>query len=463
MGSRAQKWRGCAGIHRQAFLRAGNNGPGSGGDTTLSESEQARAGATPRPWIDWLAAGAFGMATYQITLRYSHSPNRTLGTLDWWLACFAVGLLIAQRFRGRRFTLPRDVTFLLLALAASIAVSTIASGDILDSLPRLAMYGVLSLLAVATYIEYRDSPRFPLQAYCWAIAVVHMPFVAEVLLWVHHSSLPFYPQGVRVPNFSHVRQFGEAGFLAAVSGCVLMAFSRRWIWLSWSLTCLALAGIMALGSRGALLSWIICAALLSWFSPQRPRVAALAFAAFLVSAATVAGLHVSGLMPSPNIFFRIQSIGADSGGPGFDSGRLQNWLDSLEVIAAHPLFGLGAEAYRVSGCCDRTIRQSHNFPLQLLMQIGVVGCTLLVALLWLAVRKLGGLRRTVVLMLGTDDNRALVAIIAAYLAYCLIDGLLYHPLPLIHFALFCGLLAAGLRQNMRFTSPAPQLPVHQKP
>jgi len=429
----------------------------------LSESGQAGAGGTAKPWIDWLTAGAFGMATYQVTLRYSHSPNRTLGTLDWWLACFAVALLLAQRFRGLRFTVPRDVLFLLLALSASIAVSTIASGDILDSLPRLAMYGVLSLVAVATYVEYRDTSRIPLQAYCWAIAMVHVPFVAEVLLWVHHSSLPFYPQGVRVPNFSHVRQFGEAGFLAAVSGCVLMAFSRWWIWLSWSLTCLALAGIMAVGSRGALLSWIICAVLLSRFCPQRLSVATLAFAAFLVSAATVASLHVSGVMPSPNIFFRIQSLGADSGGPGFDSGRLQIWLDSLEVIAAHPLFGLGAEAYRVSGCCDRTLRQSHNFPVQMLMQIGVVGCSLLVMLAWLAVRKLGGLRRTVGLMLGTEENRALAAIIAAYLFYCLIDGLLYHPLPLIHFALFCGLLAAGLRQHMHFTSPVSRPPAHQKP
>jgi hypothetical protein len=34
--------------------------------------------------------------------------------------------------------------------------------------------------------------------------------------------------------------------------------------------------------------------------------------------------------------------------------------------------------------------------------------------------------------------------LAAYLALGLIDGMLYFVVPLMHFALFCGLLAAGI-------------------
>jgi O-antigen ligase len=211
------------------------------------------------------------------------------------------------------------------------------------------------------------------------------------------------------------------------------------------LTSCALFGVIATGSRGALLSWLVFVLLLVCFSSARWRVLAFSVAALVGSALLVGYLHFSGLLASPNIFVRVQQLvtvpGAELG-----SGRVQIWRDALRVIARHPLFGMGTEAYRITGCCDRRVAQPHNFVLQLLMQFGVVGSALLAALCWRAVRALGGGRRAVALMFASPENLALAAMVAAFLAFSCIDGLLYREVPLIHFAVLCGLFGAGLRR-----------------
>ena len=90
--------------------------------------------------------------------------------------------------------------------------------------------------------------------------------------------------------------------------------------------------------------------------------------------------------------------------------------------------------------------QAHNFVLQFLMEFGLVGCAILLLIASRGVKGLGGLAAAARLALATPGNRVLVCVLVSFLAYSLIDQMMYHLLPLLHFALFAGLFAAGLMQ-----------------
>ena len=110
----------------------------------------------------------------------------------------------------------------------------------------------------------------------------------------------------------------------------------------------------------------------------------------------------------------------------------------------------------LSGCCNRRLMRAHNFVLQFLMEFGVVGCA--IALAARCSRGLGAGRLSAAaarLLLATPGNRVLACLIASFLAYSLIDQTMYHLLPLLHFALFAGLFAAGLAQARAASSGRP--------
>jgi O-antigen ligase len=272
-----------------------------------------------------------------------------------------------------------------------------------------------------------------------------LPFFLEVMTWVARSGPDFFHRSMAVAHFSHVRHFGYLGFLAAMAATALVTLPGRFGLTALLLAGCALFGVIATGSRGALLSWLVFVLLLVCFSPARWRVLAFCLAALAGSALLVGYLHFSGLLVSPNIFVRVQQL-VTVQGVELGSGRMQIWHDALGVIVRHPLFGMGTEAYRITGCCDRRVAQPHNFVLQLLMQFGLVGSGLLAALCWRALRALGGARRVAALVLASPENLALAAMLAAFLAFSCIDGLLYREVPLIHFAVLCGLFAAGLHR-----------------
>jgi len=358
------------------------------------------------------------------------------------LAAIAFFLLLA---RGYRFSLPRDVGLLVAALAATAVVSVLGSGNVDVSLVRLELYLSVALLATLVYLLYRDQAHSPLEGYLLGIAVVHLPFLLPAVQWVSEMEPPFWAvHGVRVADFANVRQFGEFGFLAAVSASGLGLLSRRWAVPSILLATCALFGIVLTGSRGALLSWIVFVVLACGFSQTRLRAALHGLLAAGASAALVWYLNASGLLRSPNVFTRIAT--QQAGQESFDTSRLQIWQMSLEQIAARPLFGSGPEGYWISGCCDRRIMQAHNFVLQFLMEFGVIGCGIAIMLAMRAVMGMGGLVGTRRRALATPGNRVLACLLAAFLAYSLIDQMMYHLLPLLHFALFAGLFAAGLVQ-----------------
>ena len=301
---------------------------------------------------------------------------------------------------------------------------------------------------------YRDAGHVPLKSYFLAVSLVFLPFLFAAVLWIKDLLPPFWDHGARLANFEHVRQFGEFGFFAAASATGLGVLSRRMVVPSCLLAAAALFGIVMTGCRGAMLSWILFVLLLCCVVRRRLRTAMLAFWQLAPVALLVWQLDHSGVFRSPNVFSRIDQV-VQNGGAGFDSGRIAIWIASLKQIAIHPFFGSGPEGYRLSGCCDQAVLQAHNFILQFLMEFGAVGCGIMLLLMNRVTRHLGGIAGLRSLAGSTTGTRVLACMIAAYLAYSLIDQTMYHLLPLLLIAPVAGLFAAGLAQA-RSAATAPQ-------
>ncbi|MEJ0098642.1 MAG: O-antigen ligase family protein [Pseudomonadota bacterium] len=395
--------------------------------------------------LDWLIPASFALLVSATIRFHSLAPGPSMPRMVGDLLAIAAIMLVLLMALGRHLAVPRDITRLLIALGAAAAVSVLGSGGTDISLLRLELYLAIALLAIVFYLAHRDTGQIPLASYFLGIGLVHLPFLMTAVLWIKGLTPPFWQYGLRVADFAHVRQFGEFGFFAAVSSTALTALSRRAGLPAFLLAFAAVFGIVLTGCRGALLSWILFVVLLCFFSPARLRIAVHGFAVLALSAGLVWYLDHSGLLPSPNIFNRVAQL-AQGEGPGFDSGRIPLWMSSLKQIAAHPLFGSGPEGYWLSGCCDRTIMQAHDFILQFLMEFGAVGCSILALIVIRTIKHLGGGAALLKRAGATPGNRILSCLMVAYLAYSLIDQTMYHLVPLLHMALFSGLLAAGLAQ-----------------
>lgn len=392
----------------------------------------------------WLLPALFGLLVSMTIRAHSLAPWPTMPRVVGNLAVLVATAMLILLASGRRLFMPRDIVLVLLALAASAIVSVLGSGDVDVSLLRLELYVVIALLATVVYLIYRDAGHLPLEACFLAISVVHLPHLLAAILWIKDYGAPFWQYGLRVADFANVRQYAEFAYFAAVCGTGLVLLSRRFLILSFVLAASGLFGIILTGSRGAALSWMLFVLLACCFCHGRLRAALHGLLVFAFSAGLVWYLDRTALLSSPNIFRRIATH--VSGEKSFDSGRLMVWRQSLEQIWERPLFGSGPEGYWLSGCCYRAILHAHNFVLQFLLEFGVVGCALMALLVARTVNRLGGLAGAAKLMGATDRTRVLGCLLASYLAYSLIDQMMYHLLPLLHIALFAGLFAAGLAQ-----------------
>ena len=124
------------------------------------------------------------------------------------------------------------------------------------------------------------------------------------------------------------------------------------------------------------------------------------------------------------------------------SGRLDMWVYSIERALESPVFGHGPSSGRwlFSGTGYGYAGQPHNVIIQFIMDFGFFGAAIL-CLLAAKILK----RVSVIFNTSTRDEllrRSLVAFFWAYIIYSQIDGLFYHPLPMMNFAIILTLLMA---------------------
>ncbi len=212
-----------------------------------------------------------------------------------------------------------------------------------------------------------------------------------------YAALGFFVSRLTFANGAAVLSALLAGVLAGG------AIPGKWRWAALGALALALAAILATFDRAAWLGLFAAAAVVAAFAGAGSRRVRLAIAAGLAAILLLGALH-------PGLRQRFRS--------GFDvEGNLDRvflWSRALEIIADHPLHGIGFANYRrVCGTYYDRVDPSfamrtwaHNTELSLLAETGPLGLCALALVAWAAARGLIGKLRAGG---GQDDPEAVSA------------------------------------------------------
>lgn len=367
-------------------------------------------------------------------------------------------LVLWQLLKGNRIdSMPRSLgTGLVAAMLLLGAVSTLLAEHPVEAWNRLKLYYACALLGAGLYLACRSNVRPVIVPFLLAVALVHAWFLVELMASIYAwEGRKFAPQGVATNYFAHIRHFGYLGFLAACAGTGVALLGKRRIlqWLGFALGTLAIYGLIQFGSRGAFLAWLVFVVLLFACVPAKRRFALSCAAA--VSLASLAAFYVDASHPFPNkkqqsVFTRT-AVGEDQ--LGTTRSRVRIWNNSWREIVKRPLLGHGPDAYVLCKCGPAGTVQPHNSLIQFLFEFGLAGT--LVALLALG----SFLRRPAMAMIAGHRNgqpdmalAILIFLTFSLLLFSVVDGLLYHAVPLLVFSITMALLGATAYP---FPSPKP--------
>jgi O-antigen ligase len=308
---------------------------------------------------------------------------------------------------------------------------------------RAQLYVATGLFGIAIYLIHRQGSSTAVTRYLLVVGIVHAILVLAVVGWFMPQQ-PGADWDGNIPFHSNIRHFAYHGYIAAAGGvAVFMVATKAAATLSVVLTSTALFGIIALGARGALGAWIVCAATAIILAGDRRRVWVPCVVSLLTAGALAYFAQLADLMPGTSNLFSRAEVGVAS---VYDSaGRWPIWQGTWAAILERPLLGYGPEGYYFSHCCNPRTVQPHNAVLQFLMEFGVIGCVLFLGLSahllrtfsWGGWRQKNGLR-------PSAPVAGIFAVLGGLFTYALIDGLLYHAIPLMHVAMLVGLLFAVL-------------------
>jgi len=400
-----------------------------------------------RPAVGWLAPLTFALLVFVAVDNYGPSPNGYNRQVSGYVFIAAATLLFGAVVSGRRLHIGRRLLFWMAAFALSVAVSVWGASNFPWALNRLHLYYSVLLLGIALHLMHADSAGNMLNKYLLLVPLVHAVFLVYVVFWV--ISLQAGPDlpATGAPHYANIRHFAYHGFVAAAFATSLFVLTRKLQATAFVLTAAALFGIVLLGARGAFGAWLVFVAVSLALGTRRVRLLAFSTSALALSAGSVYLLGAADLLRAPTLFRRF--------GEGIEravhvADRLDIWVQALNAISRRPAFGYGPEGYIFSACCNRTVAQPHNFLLQFLLEFGFVGCALFAGLCIVFWRECVGTN----ILTGKrwsnmpPDLTVLTSVALAFLAYAMIDGLLYHAIALVHFALLV-VLWLGATRNWR--------------
>jgi O-antigen ligase len=324
------------------------------------------------------------------------------------------------------------------AFAAVAIVSVVASPGFTSALLRLELYYAIVVVGCAVGFALRHCSGEIGKFILLSIAIVHAGFLVIAVQFAMAAPAGANPLAPP-PYFMNVRHFAFQGFFGATAAVAVALADKRLRAAGILLAAAALFGIVMFGSRGALLAWTVFVVGVIALTPRRR--AAVVLVLLVVSGAFALALvaETYDWMNTYSLLDRTTIPTGDTVSMLYVNDRTRLWLDSLLAIAQRPLLGFGPNGFIRSGCCNPLWVQPHNSILQLLLEFGFLG---LVALTWAAVSLFGPRIRQIVYQTprsGRDPLQvAALAILTAFAAFSLVDGLLYYPVPLVNFALVCA-------------------------
>jgi O-antigen ligase len=336
--------------------------------------------------------------------------------LGTFLCLLGVILLFAREPRAvQEHAGARLLLWLLGAYVGAALLSTFDSVAPVKSWGTVA--GVLRYAPLGLYACFAIRRDSKLQALYVAVALVLALWTLDA--WVQALtgwSLGGHAEAERVSGIFGATDLKLGQTLAVLSPFALWASRRRW-----GLPGLLFAFVLMLGPvllAGSRAAWV-CYALVALGFAWREARSPLRFAGFCVIAALLLAL-AGGIAWKTSTRFQLRMErtllalqGTDQSMDAALSGRLDIWHASVEMIAAHPISGVGVRGFRYAyphyapandhfltaescgvgeGACH-----PHQLVLEILTETGVLGLSLWLAavvLAWRAWRRIGSAART---------------------------------------------------------------------
>ncbi len=344
-------------------------------------------------------------------------------------------LILSYLFTSQEKLKPdvRALSGLLLISVVGIAASSLSKFPEI-SFSRLTIYRDLFLLGFAFYLFFQS--RLVDSANLIFLAIVLVFLYTTPTTITEYFSFAANPENDRaryispqLTYYGHIRHYSYHAFIASCSSVLLVYLNSQYRVLSGLLATLCVVALLMSTGRGAMLSLFIFAILL--LSAHASWKQLIKFSILFATLAVIV-LGILALTPyssiTESILLRTQHFGSLD---QILSGRVGFWTKGLESISATPILGLGPEGYRWSEGVLPGIRQPHNSVVQMLIEYGYFGGTvilLVICALAMPLFKIQDWRPSA----QRNLHQGLNCFILAYLCYGLVDGLFYHLLPMLH-------------------------------
>lgn len=307
----------------------------------------------------------------------------------------------------------------------------------ISSLLHLKLYFAIFFFGLVLKLWFRLATNSVRQAVLLAILLAHVAILQLVLMAWHRNDMNLPQTYTWLPYHGNIRHVAYHGMLAACCGFALGTAAGRFRLVGYLGALVALFGLAYFGARGALLAWMASAVVIAYLlAAKRVMVTASLLLALSLGLASVANDYWRKSPVAGTVTSRIQT------GDVLDSGRIAIWRQSSVAIRENPIFGYGPDGYRTSECCTRQVVQPHNVLIQLLLESGLVGLAAAIWLVWKSFRQsISDLMKDRALNRSCETQVCLAGTICGFFVYSLIDGLFFHAVPLLVFAIITALFS----------------------
>jgi O-antigen ligase len=404
-----------------------------------------------------------------------YATNKNLGwyknaVLTAWLEMgFLASYFVILRDRPRLFSMAKEypaVAIIILLWLISISLSVLLSPlepEAPDFVWGRYYQTVLHFVFFLFLLDFfrRYSPDF--SWLYWAVA-----FSTMYVIWEFYSSYQWsgkYWLGnkdwlLHPPLNSNIRHTGYQA-LAAISFFTFFILSPsvervvnvRHI----AVMSILVAFLFWMGGRGSILSFLIMASVVCWVlvvKGFRPKFYLASLLISVVIGFLVAELFTvftwNGIINLISKMFE-KTAGLISGQP---SMRIQIWLTTLESFMGSPALGLGSQGYYFMENRIGWFVHPHNSVLQFLIEWGVIGTLLFLALIFKAL--FFGFRNLLTLQKSPLLQHVITAgaVIISLSAHSVVDGTYFHPQPSAYLAIAYAIwVSSAMRKSAPGNSP----------
>jgi O-antigen ligase len=394
----------------------------------------------------------------------STSTDPTVGAAELVIALLTVAWL-ARGVRRREINIQAGA--IVVAILAMVALAGVSVGYAVDKSSAVKETLKWLELLVALIIVV-DLVREPWSAR-WVIGAMLIAGAAEAaygaLQFVTGSGPEAFDLQGALRAFGHFDQPNPfAGYLTTILPlAVCMALCRAnptpFRWLAATASALMVVGIGLSQSRGAWLGAAVAALclMLAWSGSTRRLLIPCALGGVLLLALAVSGALppalTDRLSQAISYFgvFDVRTVEVTSDNWAVVE-RMAHWQAGWYMFLAHPWFGVGAGNYAQAypqyfvGSWIEPLGHAHNYYLNMLAELGVVGGALLLLLLGLCYRRLGGALARSESQSGTFWRAVLAGVFGGLVVFCvhnLFDSLFVHSVNVqIGVLLGLGLVAS---------------------